>query len=582
MDATPTTTVLDVFLNATLSNQTTADNGNYSTAPASTVPGNGTAGGTQAAGDGLSWDDATWILTSSFIIFTMQSGFGLLECGNVSSKNEVNIMVKNAVDVVFGGLTYWMFGFGITFGMAAGTNAFCGVGDWFLDSDDENMGVVFAKFIFQLSFATTSTTIVSGAMAERTKLNSYIVFSMLNTVVYIFPAHWIWAPNGFLYTMGVIDVAGTGAVHLCGAACGLVATLLLKPRIGRFDDEDGGAPEMSSPTNVLLGTFMLWWGWLGFNCGSTYGIQGGKWKLAARSAVSTMLGSLGGGLVGVTYSYATKKGQFNVGDIVNGILGGLVSVTAICAIASPFGGLVIGSFGGLAADLGVPLLNYLKIDDPVGAVPVHGFAAIWGMLAVGLFALNDSLEGFSFGRKGLLYGGGPYLLGVQLIAVVVIILWGAGVSFVLLKLIDVTMGLRMSEEEEELGADICEHEIDQNDDPYEEIQRYLTICDAHENKMADENKMAVENKIAEENKMADESNVEDAEDDGKGTGRDLPAAGGSRRVFAIARSLFKADKTDHPHKPNGIVASTDLNDPINFDKNWILRRAIKKKITEDI
>ncbi|KAI8507942.1 Ammonium Transporter Family [Branchiostoma belcheri] len=531
---------------------------------------------------------------------------------------------------------------------------------------------VFAKFIFQLSFATTSTTIVSGAMAERTKLNSYIVFSMLNTVVYIFPAHWVWAPNGFLYTMGVIDVAGTGAVHLCGASCGLVATLLLKPRVGRFDDEKGGgSPEMSSPTNVLLGTFMLWWGWLGFNCGSTYGIQGGKWKLAARSAVSTMLGSLGGGLVGVTYSYATKKGQFNVGDIVNGILGGLVSVTAICAIASPFGGLVIGSFGGLVADLGVPLLNYLKIDDPVGAVPVHGFAAIWGMLAVGLFALNDGLENFSFGRKGtygqhvskdpvtllriaiayqlrtdisavrtvqysyrarpmycvfitydlrnsvrsvvlgmlkttlrtepcyacavcmpayrkltendrdsldesvgskvgcgrlvfgkgLLYGGGPYLLGVQLIAVVVIILWGAGISFVLLKLIDLTMGLRMSEEEEELGADICEHEIDQETDPYEEIQRYLTICDEQENKMA-----------APENKMA-----ADAEDDGKGTGHEMAAAGETRGMFAIARALFQEDKTDRPYTPNGIAdGGTNSYDPINFDKNWILRRAMKE------
>ncbi|XP_019643214.1 PREDICTED: putative ammonium transporter 3 [Branchiostoma belcheri] len=567
METFPNSTVLDVFLNATLANQTAAENETYtySTTPASAVPGNGTAGGgthTDAAGDGLSWDDATWILTSSFIIFTMQSGFGLLECGNVSSKNEVNIMVKNAVDVLFGGLTYWMFGFGITFGMAPGTNAFCGVGDWFLDSDDEHMGVVFAKFIFQLSFATTSTTIVSGAMAERTKLNSYIVFSMLNTVVYIFPAHWVWAPNGFLYTMGVIDVAGTGAVHLCGASCGLVATLLLKPRVGRFDDEKGGgSPEMSSPTNVLLGTFMLWWGWLGFNCGSTYGIQGGKWKLAARSAVSTMLGSLGGGLVGVTYSYATKKGQFNVGDIVNGILGGLVSVTAICAIASPFGGLVIGSFGGLVADLGVPLLNYLKIDDPVGAVPVHGFAAIWGMLAVGLFALNDSLENFSFGRKGLLYGGGPYLLGVQLIAVVVIILWGAGISFVLLKLIDLTMGLRMSEEEEELGADICEHEIDQETDPYEEIQRYLTICGAKENKMAvPKNKMAA-----------------DAEDDGKGTGREMAAAGETRGMFAIARALFQADKTDRPYTPNGIAdGGTHSNDPINFDRNWILRRAMKE------
>ena len=230
-------------------------------------------------------DDATWILTSAFIIFTMQSGFGLLESGLVSRKNEVNIMVKNAIDVIFGGLAYWMFGFAFSFGDDASSNAFCGMGHFFTDVDESSMGYIYSKYVFQLSFATTATTIVSGAMAERTNMKAYIAFSFLNTLTYCFPAHWIWADNGWLKKLGAVDIAGSSAVHVVGGVSGLVATIYLKPRTGRsFDDNPRTrkVPSMASPTNVLLGTFMLWWGWLGFNCGSTFGISGEKWKLAAR------------------------------------------------------------------------------------------------------------------------------------------------------------------------------------------------------------------------------------------------------------------------------------------------------------
>lgn len=225
-------------------------------------------------------DDATWILTSAFIIFTMQSGFGLLESGMVSRKNEVNIMVKNAVDVIYGGLSYWLFGFAFSFGMVGG-NGFCGFGNFLTDADESQMGQVYSKYFFQLSFSTTATTIVSGAMAERTNLKAYTMYSFLNTLTYSLPAHWIWDGNGWLNQMGAVDIAGCGAVHLVGGVSGLVATLMLKPRIGRFD-ENAPQMKMASPTNVLLGTFMLWWGWLGFNCGSTFGISGMKWKLASR------------------------------------------------------------------------------------------------------------------------------------------------------------------------------------------------------------------------------------------------------------------------------------------------------------
>ena len=230
-------------------------------------------------------DDATWILTSAFIIFTMQSGFGLLEAGLVSRKNETNIMVKNAIDVIYGGLAYWIFGFAISFGESDLNNGFMGWGDFFVDTTDQNFGI-FAKYFFQLSFATTSTTIVSGAMAERVNINAYIAFSFINTLSYAFPAHWMWDDKGFLKVMGAVDVAGCGPVHLVGGVAAIVAAIMLKPRKSKFDEH--GNPrelQMASPTNVLLGTFMLWWGWLGFNCGSTFGISGIKWKLASRYIV---------------------------------------------------------------------------------------------------------------------------------------------------------------------------------------------------------------------------------------------------------------------------------------------------------
>ena len=226
-------------------------------------------------------DDATWILTSAFTIFTMQSGFGLLESGFVSLKNEANIMVKNAVDIVFGGFSYWLFGYAFSFGITQKGNPFCGLGYFLTDAEGSSMGQTYSQYFFQLSFATTATTIVSGAMAERVKLKAYILYSFLNTLTYSFPAHWIWDENGFLHTMGAVDIAGCSAVHLVGGVSGLVATMMLKPRSGRFD-KNSPPKQMASPTNVLLGTFMLWWGWLGFNCGSTLGITGMRWKLASR------------------------------------------------------------------------------------------------------------------------------------------------------------------------------------------------------------------------------------------------------------------------------------------------------------
>lgn len=411
-----------------------------------------------AAEDEITWDDATWILTSSFIIFTMQSGFGLLEAGAVTNKNEVNIMVKNAADVIFGGLTYWAFGFGLSFGQDKGANLFCGVGYFFVDADDDQMGVIFSTFVFQLSFATTATTIVSGAMAERTKLTSYIIFSCVNTVVYCIPAHWLWDDIGFLRKLGVIDIAGSGGVHLIGGSSAFVAAVMLKPRSGRYDHGTESLP-MGNPVNSLLGTFMLWWGWLGFNCGSTFGISGGKWKLAAKSAIVTLLGSIGGGVVGITTSFITRKGKFEIDYIVNSILGGLVAITAACAIIRPWEALIAGAIGGFIAIYTPKLINRIRVDDPVDAVSIHGVVGIWGLLVVGIFTENDMLENLTLGRSGVLHGGGFYLLGVQVLAAITLTVWAAICTFLLLMPIKLTLGLRLSEHEEFLGADYVEHNI---------------------------------------------------------------------------------------------------------------------------
>ncbi|GMR37197.1 hypothetical protein PMAYCL1PPCAC_07392 [Pristionchus mayeri] len=248
-------------------------------------------------------DDGVWVITSSFTIFTMTSGFGLLESGRVSSKDEVNIMVKNVIDVIFGGLSYWMFGFGMTFGDSY-PNPFIGIGKFFFDPD-EKFGYVqgwnYANFIFQMSFATTTSTIVSAGMAERIRLKAYIVISFMLSVVHSIPAHWVWSDQGFFYRLGVIDSAGCSVVHLVGGISGLVATLYLKPRQNRFGDK--GQQQLSNPTNAVLGTFMLWWGWLAFNTGSTYGVSKFKWRLAARSAVATLLSSAGGGMTIVLFSF---------------------------------------------------------------------------------------------------------------------------------------------------------------------------------------------------------------------------------------------------------------------------------------
>ncbi|KAM0737359.1 putative ammonium transporter 3 [Formica fusca] len=407
----------------------------------------------------LSQEDSNWIVTSSFMIFTMQTGFGMLESGCVSLKNEVNIMMKNVVDIVLGGLTYWIFGFGFSFGLYEPNNPFIGIGGLFIDPpiDDEYMGSICAAFLFQLSFATTSTTIVSGAMAERCNFKAYCVFSFLNTIVYCVPAGWVWGDHGFLNNMGVVDIAGSGPVHLVGGVSALACAIMLGPRIGRYDNGIDPLP-LGCPVNAIMGLFVLWWGWLAFNSGSTYGVTGARWQYAARAAVSTMMGSMGGGLIGLGFSLTNPNG-IDILSQINGILGALVAITGGCFLYKAWEAMIVGMIGAFITCIAMPALDKIRIDDPVGAAATHGASGIWGVIAIGLFADNPYPLDTTSGRKGLFKGGGWYLLGIQSLSVLCLTVWSFVTSVLLLWVIDKIIPIRMSVYEEVLGADLVEHRI---------------------------------------------------------------------------------------------------------------------------
>ncbi|GMR35372.1 hypothetical protein PMAYCL1PPCAC_05567 [Pristionchus mayeri] len=411
--------------------------------------------------DKLYQDDAVWIITSSFIIFTMHSGFGLLESGSVSAKDEVNIMVKNVVDVVFGGIAYWSFGYGLSYGNDWYPNSFVGMGKFFYDPARQNLATVneegwaYASFLFQMSLATTASTIVSGAVAERAKLKSYILLGCLVILVQALPAHWVWDKNGFFFKMGVVDFAGCSAVHMVGGIIGLVATIYLKPRRNRFNEDS--VHQMSSPTNALLGTFLLWWGWFGINAGSVWGITEGRWRLGGRAAVATIMSSIGGGATSIVISFVrTKKLQVNF--LINGILSSIVSITALCAVSRPWHALIIGSVSSAFSIAVLPVLDRFKVDDPVGIVPIHLTSSIWGMFAVGIFAEEDKHLMATGGQYGLLYGGGFKLMGIQMLCAATILVYSAVCGFLILVLISKSpLGLRVTDYEEQIGADVIEH-----------------------------------------------------------------------------------------------------------------------------
>ncbi len=413
--------------------------------------------------------DTFWLMFAAFLVFFMQAGFALVEAGFVRAKNTTNILMKNVLDCCIGGILFWAIGWGLAYGTSGdSTGGFFGNGQFFLKGFPDDG---YAAWIFQFAFAATAATIVSGAMAERTKFSAYLVYTaVISGVIYPIVVHWGWDANGWLSafaddpigTNGYLDFAGSGIVHMVGGSAALAGAIVVGPRLGKYT-KDGKVNAIPGHNIALgvLGMFILWFGWYGFNPGSTLALSGGFAALAAKVAVTTTLSACAGALVAVIYTKA-KTGRYDLGLTVNGILGGLVGITAGCAVVDPWAAIVIGAIASMIVILAVSFLDTLKIDDPVGAIPVHLGAGAWGVIAVGLFASENGIATAytASDSYGLLLGGGAEQLGIQLLGVAAIFAWTFITSFALFTVIKMTIGIRVSEEEEIRGLDLDEHGID--------------------------------------------------------------------------------------------------------------------------
>ena len=397
-----------------------------------------------------------WTLMAAFLVFFMQAGFALLEAGSVRAKSVANVLTKNVVDFLMCGMAFWAFGFAIMFGGSELTsglddgNDLFGSSGWFLSGDAYDANT-FKLWFFQMVFAATAATIVSGTMAERTKINSYMAYSFLiSAIIYPVYGHWQWG-GGWLATMDTPswDFAGSGVVHAVGGTAALVGGLILGPRIGKFGP-DGKARFLPghSMTLVVLGMLILFLGWFGFNPGST--LAATDLRIAV-IAVNTFLAGIAGGLV-VYYIRFIETGKVDIAATCSGIIGGLVAITAPCAFVEAWAAVAIGAIAGPIVVYGARFLeNVLKLDDPVWAVPCHMMCGLWGLLAVGIFADGTYLE-----VSGLVDGNSDQIIS-QIIAMVTVVLWTAITSGIIFIAIKMTIGLRVPEADEIAGVDFTEH-----------------------------------------------------------------------------------------------------------------------------
>ena len=398
--------------------------------------------------------DNVWILVAALLVLFMQAGFALVEAGLTRAKNVANVMMKNLMDLCFGALSFFAVGFAIAFGGGFdGIGRFVGGGGWFLGDGAFTYGNLtpFTFFIFQVAFAATAATIVSGAMAERTQFKSYIAYSIvISALIYPIVVRWQWG-GGWLYQLSTPfhDFAGSSIVHLTGGIAAFAGTRALGPRIGKYG-ADGKVNVIAghSIPLVITGCFILLIGWFGFNPGSQLGAD----PVIGRIALATLLaGSAGAAVAMFTTWY---RGKPDVAMAGNGLLAGLVGVTAGCYAVTTVGAVIIGAISGLLVIGSVHMFDKFKIDDPVGAISVHGVCGVFGTIAVGLFS-NESSEGFI--SKGLFYGGGTDQLVSQIIGVLGIGAFVLVASTILFAVIKRTMGLRVSPEEELAGLDMFEH-----------------------------------------------------------------------------------------------------------------------------
>ena len=393
--------------------------------------------------------DTMWVLIAAALVFFMQAGFALVEAGFTRSKNAGNIIMKNLMDFSIGSIMYWILGFGLMFGIS--NYGLFGTVNLFSMGDYSHIGLNIpteAFLIFQTVFCATAATIVSGAMAERTKFLAYLIFSLFMTsLIYPVVGHWVWG-GGWLSAMGFHDFAGSSVVHGLGGMAALVGAYMLKPRIGKYK-ADGKANKIPAHNMIMgaLGVFILWFGWFGFNPGST--LSGMAFEDISHIFMTTNLSAAMAATSAMLFTWL-KWGKPDVGMTLNGALAGLVGITAGTDAVSLVGAASIGLISGVLVVFGVEFIeNVLKIDDPVGASAVHGICGFSVTILVGFFATDG----------GLLYGGGTALLITQTVGVWAIALWTISTAFVLFKVIDMTIGLRVGEEEEIVGLDLKEHGV---------------------------------------------------------------------------------------------------------------------------
>ena len=401
---------------------------------------------TIAAGIGLAKDaDYLWLIIAAALVFFMQVGFLFLETGLVRAKNSINVAVKNLIDFVIGFVTFFVLGFGLMFGLSKG--GWIGVDLFFLDG--LTTGNEFAFFIFQVTFMGTAATIVSGAVAERIRFSAYVAVSVFVTLV-IYPifGHWVWG-EGWLSSIGFMDFAGSTVVHSVGGWVALAGVIVLGPRRGKFSED--GQPRHIYGHNLPLavaGSLILWFGWFGFNGGSTLAITEDMPLIVA----NTSLAAAAGGAVSLILSWIFKKTPA-VEDAINGVLGGLVAITAGCAYVTPKSAFIIGALAGVVVLLVIYLLeNKLKLDDVIGAYAVHGGCGIFGTLAVAIFGQRELLAVVDGVRLSPLNQ-----LGVQAIGVVTCAVWAFGLGLILFTVLKYTIRLRVGQEDEEVGLNVAEH-----------------------------------------------------------------------------------------------------------------------------
>lgn len=392
--------------------------------------------------------NAIWVLIAAILVIFMNAGFGMLETGFCRQKNAVNVLTKNLIVFAIATIGYWAIGFSLMFGSEG---PFIGLGGWFLSGESATYGLdpfpaglpVPVFFLFQAAFAGTAATIVSGAVAERIKFVDFLIFSLIITAIsYPITGHWVWSTEGWLEGLGFSDFAGSTVVHSVGGWAALVGAAILGPREGKYRDGRTNAIPGHNMSIATLGCLILWIGWFGFNPGSELEAN----ESVAFIAVNTNLAAAAGGIA-ATFTSWFKDGKPDLSMVINGILAGLVGITAGCDGVSYWGAVIIGIIAGIIVVFSVGFFDSIKIDDPVGATSVHLVCGIWGTLAVGLFNTES----------GLLFGGGIQQLINQIIGIVAIGAFTVIVSGVVWMILKSTMGLRVTPEEEIEGLDIGEH-----------------------------------------------------------------------------------------------------------------------------